>query len=663
MTIDQNSGQVRRGGKGSGKGAPKGSPHEVLANQLKTAREARGVDLFRVERDTKIRVKYLSAMEDGDFDQLPGDVYARGFLRNYASYLGLDADEVESQWRRGLVAPKPGHRAPVQGVNAPTLGPVVPGTGLRLPESLMATLGSLMGRFGSQATSSPSDVAGGETSSREVGESGASVIDLPEEESVGSATVPIPEAAAGLPVAAAGSPVGPAGPPPAGSTPAGPPPAGPEMRSPQGAGGTPAGFPIGRPSLPKLALPRVSLPPISLATLSRPFGRGRRSGDASEQFRGPEPMSMPGRAFLLQPIHVVVMALLVVVLAVGGFFIIQARNVLDNPDLSVTSPGAGFTQVATSTRTYRLEGTATAKAEIDVSIDQRTPMKTQASDAGAWFYEITLHSGVNQVDVYCVDLRTGHRSSTITRYLSLPAPTASPVPMYVSIDSPYSGESFKSGNVTVYGTTVSVVSVTVTATYVGPAPSNIPTPARATRSAAPTEIPTLMPTATPTPEPTGSPTPTPKPTAAPSGAPEPVTVIPTIDGKYEAPLHLYSGTWRVTAIGNNKEGAATNPVETTVIVTAGSLSVTIQIRGSATDVKIWKDGKVLSGYGGPPYKRVASGKTIRVVADQSVWIFTGVPNRTYVTVNGVDLGPLSSSNSAASWRITAFGLPTPSNDR
>jgi hypothetical protein len=65
------------------------------------------VDLYRVERDTKIRFKYLAALEDGDFMDLPGDVYARGFLRNYATYLGLDADELEEEWRE-----EAGHASP-----------------------------------------------------------------------------------------------------------------------------------------------------------------------------------------------------------------------------------------------------------------------------------------------------------------------------------------------------------------------------------------------------------------------------------------------------------------------------------------------------------------------------------------------------------------------
>jgi cytoskeletal protein RodZ len=71
-----------------------------LPDRLAAARERKGVDLRRAERDTKIRVRYLSALERGDYRQLPGAVYTKGFLRNYAIYLGLDPEEVLRQWRR-----------------------------------------------------------------------------------------------------------------------------------------------------------------------------------------------------------------------------------------------------------------------------------------------------------------------------------------------------------------------------------------------------------------------------------------------------------------------------------------------------------------------------------------------------------------------------------
>jgi cytoskeletal protein RodZ len=61
---------------------------------LRDARQARGVSLQEAERETKIRAKYLGALEDDNFTGLPGPVYVRGFLRNYAHYLGLDVKEV-----------------------------------------------------------------------------------------------------------------------------------------------------------------------------------------------------------------------------------------------------------------------------------------------------------------------------------------------------------------------------------------------------------------------------------------------------------------------------------------------------------------------------------------------------------------------------------------
>ncbi len=72
----------------------------MLPERLLSAREAKGVDLYRAERDTKIRARYLGALERGDYRELPGAVYTKGFLRNYALYLGLDPDEILDQWRR-----------------------------------------------------------------------------------------------------------------------------------------------------------------------------------------------------------------------------------------------------------------------------------------------------------------------------------------------------------------------------------------------------------------------------------------------------------------------------------------------------------------------------------------------------------------------------------
>ncbi len=65
-----------------------------IGKALKAAREARGLSLNDVEADIKIRHKYLEALENEDYRVLPGKVYVKGFLRNYARYLGLNSDEI-----------------------------------------------------------------------------------------------------------------------------------------------------------------------------------------------------------------------------------------------------------------------------------------------------------------------------------------------------------------------------------------------------------------------------------------------------------------------------------------------------------------------------------------------------------------------------------------
>jgi len=64
-----------------------------LGELLRSTREAKGISLMQAEEDTRVRRRYLEALEAEDFEQMPAEVYVRGFLRNYALYLGLDPDE------------------------------------------------------------------------------------------------------------------------------------------------------------------------------------------------------------------------------------------------------------------------------------------------------------------------------------------------------------------------------------------------------------------------------------------------------------------------------------------------------------------------------------------------------------------------------------------
>jgi cytoskeleton protein RodZ len=93
-------------------------PRTGVGPALRRARELRGVSLDEAARDTKLRVEQLDALEREEFDVLPGDVYVRASLRTYASYLGLDADEVAGAYARVVEAPAPapppGRMGPVE---------------------------------------------------------------------------------------------------------------------------------------------------------------------------------------------------------------------------------------------------------------------------------------------------------------------------------------------------------------------------------------------------------------------------------------------------------------------------------------------------------------------------------------------------------------------
>jgi cytoskeleton protein RodZ len=67
---------------------------------LREARKRRRVDLAAVEEATRIRGRFLRAIENEEWDVLPGGVYTRGFIRTYAAYLELDGDRLAEDFRR-----------------------------------------------------------------------------------------------------------------------------------------------------------------------------------------------------------------------------------------------------------------------------------------------------------------------------------------------------------------------------------------------------------------------------------------------------------------------------------------------------------------------------------------------------------------------------------
>lgn len=75
-------------------------PRLGLGTSLADARVARGLELRDAERETRIRARYLAALEDEEFDLLPDDAWGLVFLRTYASFLGLDPIGYADEYRR-----------------------------------------------------------------------------------------------------------------------------------------------------------------------------------------------------------------------------------------------------------------------------------------------------------------------------------------------------------------------------------------------------------------------------------------------------------------------------------------------------------------------------------------------------------------------------------
>jgi len=67
---------------------------EEIAKTLKEARHRLGLTIEEAERSTRIRAHYLEALEKGELQSIPSQVQARGFLKNYSEYLGLDSGPI-----------------------------------------------------------------------------------------------------------------------------------------------------------------------------------------------------------------------------------------------------------------------------------------------------------------------------------------------------------------------------------------------------------------------------------------------------------------------------------------------------------------------------------------------------------------------------------------
>ena len=94
----------------------------MVGYTLRQERERQNLTINDIEQGTSIRALYIEAIENGEYDKLPGTVYTKGFIKNYAKFLGMDADAAAKEFANDIAelsAEAEAEAAKVAAENAP----------------------------------------------------------------------------------------------------------------------------------------------------------------------------------------------------------------------------------------------------------------------------------------------------------------------------------------------------------------------------------------------------------------------------------------------------------------------------------------------------------------------------------------------------------------
>ncbi len=84
----------------------------MVGYTLRQERERQNLNISDIEQGTSIRALYIEAIEAGEYDKLPGNVYTKGFIKNYAKFLGLEADTLVKEFLSDIAELSPPEAAP-----------------------------------------------------------------------------------------------------------------------------------------------------------------------------------------------------------------------------------------------------------------------------------------------------------------------------------------------------------------------------------------------------------------------------------------------------------------------------------------------------------------------------------------------------------------------
>lgn len=341
----------------------------------------------------------------------------------------------------------------------------------------------------------------------------------------------------------------------------------------------------------------------------------------------PRPLAQPRPGLQFSPGVVVAALLTLMIVGMGVWLGVQVMRFAKPPTLAITSPREATVQLEETATSYTLEGTSIPGATI--SIEMAGGTRTASADStGTWSLTVDLRRGRNEYRIDATDPETGKRAEQAA-LIVITVPVSEIQAPTVRIDQPAEGTTFENGAVPVQGSAVNATSVTVTATYDGPA-AGAPGPGTPPASIPPSTSP----------------------------GPAPITLPVAADGTWDtanSPLQLTTGRWTITVTASNASKSASLTRHVSVAYKGVNLVVTI--KGGAAWIKVWVDGEIATtvGRAGKTYR---DGQVLTFTGNSSIEVRSGSSGVTLFTLNGQVLGALGKRGIPETWLFKPPAGPT-----
>jgi nitrogen fixation protein FixH len=330
----------------------------------------------------------------------------------------------------------------------------------------------------------------------------------------------------------------------------------------------------------------------------------------------------------------VALLLVIGVVAFAAYMGVQLLRFAKPPTIAVTDPATAVSEVDESSTKYTLRGTSVPGVTVSISTPGEDPVRTTVQPDGTWTAEVGLRRGRNQFDIMATDPETGKQADQTARvFITVPfsvvqAPT-------LTVDQPSDGISVENGAIPVQGRTTNATTVTVSATYIGPA---------------------TAPAARPSPSGSGLPaSAAPAASLRPPTAPAAQTLPVGQDGSFNTGVELTAGKWAITVTASSAQSKTTTLTRNVTVQFKG-VNLAVSIEGGPAWVKVWIDGQVDPAIG-QAGKIFASGKTLTFTALTSIEVRTGNSGATHYTLNGTSLGALGKDGIPETWLFAPPDAP------